>query len=307
MTFFAVRYIMAANISGDGESDMIAKREVWNYSAKNDVWVGKYLNSKNLPHWHSDCELICVDKGELEAVCENKRYVLGEKDAFFIDSEQVHYMQAQRPDTVVTVIIFGFGIIKNLFGGKTLTCPKLGDFYNVNLLYESIKRELKEKLPFYNEAVKGMINRFFIDVLRREKAETRKEKSVSDRLKTLIDKINNEYDSITFNEAYRFMAMDEAYFCRYFKKATGMSYTQYVNHIRIDNATKMLKEGSLSVTDVAIACGFGSIRHFNKTFKDITGYAPRNMPEDFVLTEHSFHTDNEFNPTLADCVLLEQF
>lgn len=286
---------------------MIAKREVWNYSTKTDVWVGKYLNSKNLPHWHLDCELICVEHGELEVVCENKSYKLCKDDAFFIDTEQVHYMQATQPDTALMVIIFNFDVVKNLFEEKTLSCPKLDSKYKIGELYESIKEELKNRLPFYNEAAKGKIKQLFIDILRNEKMEARREKGVSGRLKTLIDKINNEFDTITFAEAYRFMAMDEAYFCRYFKKATGMSYTQYVNHIRIDNATKMLKDDSYSVTDVAIACGFGSIRHFNKTFKDITGFAPRDLPKDFVLTEHSFHTDNEFNPTLTECVLMEAF
>ena len=51
---------------------MIAKREVWKYSAKTDVWIGKYLNSRNLPHWHLDCELLALEKGRLDVVCENK-------------------------------------------------------------------------------------------------------------------------------------------------------------------------------------------------------------------------------------------
>ncbi len=104
------------------------------------------------------------------------------------------------------------------------------------------------------------------------------------------------------------MAMDEAYFCRYFKKATGMTFSQYLNHRKIDNAVKLMKQRqNLPITDVAFACGFGSIRHFNKTFKELTGYAPKALPSNFTLTEYAFHTDNEFNPTLADCVLLEQY
>ena len=53
---------------------MIAKREVWKYSAKTDVWIGKYLNSRNLPHWHLDCELLALEKGRLDVICENKTY-----------------------------------------------------------------------------------------------------------------------------------------------------------------------------------------------------------------------------------------
>lgn len=285
---------------------MIAKREVWNYSQKTDVWIGKYRNSHNLPHWHSDCELICVEQGELEVVCENKKYLLNKNDGFFIDSEQVHYMQAKVNDTLLQVIIFNFDVIKNLFNSSALDCPKLVG-YDVCKLYNELKSELSQKLPYYNDYAKAKITEFFVNVLRREKTVPRKEKSTG-RLKMLIDKINSEFDTLTFDDAYRFMAMDESYFCRYFKKATGMPFTQYLNLIRIDNAVRLMRqEHSPQITEIAIAVGFGSIRHFNKTFKDVTGYAPTALPKDFVLTEYAFHTDNEFNPTLQECTLVEGF
>lgn len=287
---------------------MIAQRESWNYNKGAEMWIGKYLNSRNLPHWHPDCELIAVEHGRLDVVCENKGYVLEQGEAFFIDSQQVHYMQASQPDTRLFVIIFDRSMIKKYFADNVLACPKLCDKYNVANLYDGIKNELLNKQPYYNEVAKGMIAKFFIEVIRKEKLEIRKEKNATGRLKTLLDKIDNEYDSITFDEARDFMAMDEAYFCRFFKKATGMSFTQYLNYIKIDNAVRLIRQDTnASVTSVAFACGFGSIRHFNKVFKDLTGYSPKTLPDSFTLTEHTFHTDSEFNPTLSDCVLIEQF
>ena len=85
---------------------MIVQRESWNYNKGVDVWIGKYLNSRNLPHWHLDCELIAVEYGQLEVTCENKSYVLNPNEAFFINSQQVHCMQAKSPDTTLIVIIF---------------------------------------------------------------------------------------------------------------------------------------------------------------------------------------------------------
>lgn len=287
---------------------MIVQRELRNYNKGVDVWIGKYLNSRNLPHWHLDCELIAVEKGQLEVTCENKNYLLNENEAFFINSQQVHYMQAKNPDTVLMVITFNYGIVKKLFADKQLACPKLCDKYDVSALYGELKRELSDKRLFYNDAAREILTVFFINVLRNETLDCKKEKPTSGKLKALLDKIDKEYDAITFEDAYEFMAMDEAYFCRYFKKATGMSFTQYLNYIRIDNAARMLSQDpDVQVISVAFACGFGSIRHFNKTFKDLTGYTPKTLPDGFALTEHAFHTDNEFNPTLADCVLLEQF
>lgn len=287
---------------------MIVRRESWNYKDGVDVWIGKYLNSRNLPHWHLDCELIAVEHGQLEVTCENKTYILDQNEAFFIDTQQVHFMQAKNPDTTLIVIIFNYDTVKKYFAGKSLVSPKLYDKYNVAQLYDELKMELSKRDAFYNDVARGILTRFFVNILRNEQLENRKEKITSGRLKALLDKIEKEYDIITFEDAYDFMAMDESYFCRYFKRATGMAFTQYLNHIRIDNAIRLLKQDSnTSVTSVAFACGFGSIRHFNKVFKDLTGYAPTNMPDNYALTKYSFHTDNEFNPTLSDCVLIEQF
>lgn len=287
---------------------MIVQRESWNYSKGVDVWIGKYRNSRNLPHWHLDCELIAVESGQLDVTCENKSYTLEKNEAFFVNTQQVHYMQAKTPDTTLIVIIFNYDIIKKYFSGKSLDCPKLYYKYDVAKLYDELKNELYNKKPYYNDVVKGILTKFFVNILRNEDLENRKEKSATGRFKTLLDKIDKEYDTVTFKDAYDYMAMDEAYFCRYFKKATGMSFTQYLNHIRIDNAVQILRQDpTAQITSIAFACGFGSIRHFNKTFKDLTGYSPKMLPDGFALTEHAFHTDNEFNPTLPDCTLLEQF
>lgn len=287
---------------------MLAKREIWKYATKTDVWIGKYLNSRNLPHWHLDCELLSVESGQLDVVCENKTYTLNCGDAFFIDSEQVHYMQAKEKNTVLRVIIFHNDIIKQLFSGNILANPKLNETNAAENLYDELKQELRNKKPFYNEAAKAIITRYFVNVLRNSKTEPKRTKTTTEQLKSLLEKIENEYDSITFDEAYKFMAMDEAYFCRYFKKACGMTFSQYLNHRKIDNAIKLMKQNAdLQVTDAAISCGFGSIRYFNKTFKEFTGYTPKTLPPDFALTEYAVHTDSEFNPTLADCLLMEQY
>lgn len=287
---------------------MLAKREIWNRTNSSDVWIGKYLNSNNLPHWHSNCELLTLEKGALEVVCENKTYFMEQNDSLFIDSEQIHYMQAKQQDTTLAVIIFDYEIIKKLFDGNVLVKPYLSDKYDAKSLYESLKKELSAKQAFYNESAKIMISKFFIDLLRKEKTEKRKEKTAVGQLRLLLNKIESDFDTITFSDAYRFMAMDEAYFCRYFKKAANMSFTQYLNRIKIDNAIKLLRqEKKTSVTSAAFTSGFGSIRHFNKIFKELTGFSPKQLPRDYVLNECFLRIDSEFNPTLKGCSLLEQF
>ena len=60
-------------------------------------------------------------------------------------------------------------------------------------------------------------------------------------------------------------------FCRYFKKATGSTFTKMVNEYRIVHATKLLSESPSSITDICFECGFNNFSHFNKSFKEFTG------------------------------------
>ncbi len=63
-------------------------------------------------------------------------------------------------------------------------------------------------------------------------------------------------------------------FCRYYKKITGKTFTQFVNEFRIVHATKLLAESHSSITDICFESGFNNFSHFNKLFKKFTGKSP---------------------------------
>lgn len=67
--------------------------------------------------------------------------------------------------------------------------------------------------------------------------------------------------------------LTEAAFCRYFKKATKLTYTEFVNQYRINHAKKLLMQ-QVNVTEACYDTGFESLSYFNKIFKKITGENP---------------------------------
>lgn len=68
--------------------------------------------------------------------------------------------------------------------------------------------------------------------------------------------------------------MSAAHFCRMFKKATGMNFSEYVNRLRIEKAKQLMSSTGLSISQVAYEVGFNSVTHFNRTFRKITGATP---------------------------------
>jgi AraC-like DNA-binding protein len=63
-------------------------------------------------------------------------------------------------------------------------------------------------------------------------------------------------------------------FERHLKQRTGMSFTAYVNGLRIARARELLGKTSASMLQVALTCGFGNQSHFNRVFKKFTGLTP---------------------------------
>jgi YesN/AraC family two-component response regulator len=63
-------------------------------------------------------------------------------------------------------------------------------------------------------------------------------------------------------------------FCRYFKKYTKKTFTQFVNEFRIREAIRLIGLGNKSITEISLEVGFNNFSYFNKQFKRVTGKSP---------------------------------
>ncbi|HNR70005.1 MAG TPA: helix-turn-helix domain-containing protein [Verrucomicrobiota bacterium] len=64
------------------------------------------------------------------------------------------------------------------------------------------------------------------------------------------------------------------YFCKIFKKATGLNFTDYLSRVRIEKSKNLLLNPNLRVSEIAFEVGFQSLTHFNRVFKKILGQSP---------------------------------
>jgi AraC-like DNA-binding protein/ligand-binding sensor protein len=69
------------------------------------------------------------------------------------------------------------------------------------------------------------------------------------------------------------------YFCKMFKKATGLHFTEYLSRVRIEKAKNLLLNPNARITEIAYEVGFQSITHFNRVFKRVTGQSPSALRE----------------------------
>jgi AraC-like DNA-binding protein/ligand-binding sensor protein len=64
------------------------------------------------------------------------------------------------------------------------------------------------------------------------------------------------------------------YFCKMFKKVTGINFTDYLSRVRIEKSKNLLLNPNLRVSEIAFEVGFQSLTHFNRVFKRILGLSP---------------------------------
>ena len=65
------------------------------------------------------------------------------------------------------------------------------------------------------------------------------------------------------------------YFCKIFKKATGMGFAEFLGRARVENAKQALANSVLPISEVADQAGFGSLSQFNRMFRRYVGCSPK--------------------------------
>ena len=81
-------------------------------------------------------------------------------------------------------------------------------------------------------------------------------------------------EPITLTEISQIANMTVPAFCRFFKKLSNQTFTQFVNEFRVAHACKLLTEEDMLITDVAHESGFNNLSHFNKSFFKVTHQRP---------------------------------
>ncbi len=99
--------------------------------------------------------------------------------------------------------------------------------------------------------------------------------SEQERLRKIYAFTDEHYArKVTLNEVSELCNMSREAFCRYFKKATGQSYLDFLNQYRITQSKLLLSSGK-AVSQVAYQTGFESLSYFSRMFKRLTGESPR--------------------------------
>jgi AraC-like DNA-binding protein len=150
--------------------------------------------------------------------------------------------------------------------GVNVDPGKLKEAYFATSVVPSKKHEAVVKLlSIFAQHLSMLSNQV---VLQQDNAEP----PVITRAKEYIQE--HQTDNLRLGHVAKAVNTSTFYFCKMFKKVTGINFTDYLSRVRIEKSKNLLLNPNLRVSEIAFEVGFQSLTHFNRVFKKILGQSP---------------------------------
>jgi AraC-like DNA-binding protein/ligand-binding sensor protein len=138
-------------------------------------------------------------------------------------------------------------------------------YYRCKVLTQNQHSGLIRLLEIFAQQLSATANRIYVQDLETEPPMIRRAKAY----------IAGHYgDPVDLDKIARAMGVSTFYFCKIFRKATGLTFTDYLGRVRVERAKNLLLNPHLRISEIAYTVGFQSLTHFNRIFRKIAGEAP---------------------------------
>ncbi|MBQ8175252.1 MAG: helix-turn-helix transcriptional regulator [Clostridia bacterium] len=257
-------------------------------------------------HFHDEIEIIAVAKGIKRVYVNEKEYVLSEGDVVFVNSRIPHGTQDDPPMSDTVLLQFRADAFLELphenrplrhlarFLSNASECPirviRRADDDGAFFEYVwQLSKEREENAPFYNIRLRGYVY-LILGYLYREgilqNVETGIHNRSIEKVLPALSYIDEHYaEDIPLSALSSLCGLSEGYFCRQFKAATGNTFIEYLNFVRIYNAEKLLNRSEKPILDISMEVGFSTVSYFNRTFRRFKSCSPGNYRRAQYLRE----------------------
>ncbi len=255
------------------------------------ILVNPKLNDFYYWHFHPEFELTFIEAPQGTRRVGNHVGQFEGSDLVFIGSNIPHLNFDYGIRTEYKKVVLQ--IKEDFFKNDFVTTPELSAIYQLfenskkvicfnGTTKELVGKRLKEihHLPNFEQFIEVLSlfqmlatsnEKMFLHELPFDDFYNNKEQN---RLKIVYAFIENNFQrNITIDEMGQLTHLSKAAFCRYFKKMTRLTFTEFLNQFRIEQAKRLLKEDK-NVTETCYECGFESLSYFNRIFKKVVGQNP---------------------------------
>lgn len=271
------------------ESDINVRFEI--YESTNDF----------IPeHWHRSMEVVYIYDGDMDITINHHKHHLTKGDFMVVNTAAIHATQTydythvlllQIPYQFLTHAIAEYDNIQFDLSLKPAieTAPDTSPSLPCQPS-DTLRRILIEMGQLYTEKPEGYSLRFssllydflytlvvHYKVTIDNTAKVQSQKNLN-RLAPVIRYVKEHYmELITLEEAAELAALNPEYFCRFFKRSMGTTFTAYVNSVRLTHVCQDLKNTDLNIGTILERHGITNYKLFMRNFKQIYGCTPKDF------------------------------
>lgn len=268
--------------------------ETVNYRGDFRIKIHKNKEKEDYPqHWHTDVEIVMPVENTYKVVIDEVTYKLKEKDIILIPSGTLHELYAPS-DGYRIIMQFDYSVFKNVSGINSI----IQNLYPCACITQETMPNILEKLaewilditdeyfanrPLRNATIYSKLLSF-LTMLGREcinkdkgflSGKDQKQQVYIGMLINVCKYIDEHYtETIKIDDIANIAGFSKFHFTRLFKQTMDMSWYDYLINRRIMQAEKLLIETDLSIMQVAMKAGFGSLATFNRIFKQKRNCTP---------------------------------
>jgi xylan 1,4-beta-xylosidase len=243
-------------------------------------------------HWHSELEIIFVCQGSIALNIRGSQYQLRQGDIGVINSEEIHAVNSntdERTNSVFLLQINSRFLREFHLDFETLrykpVLPKSDATRELRRILLLVIDELQNKNTAYMMAIHGYCG-YIIALLTRHFVQHENQGADANqyagneinikRIKQIFDYIHRHYqENPSLKDIASVIFVSPYYLSHFFTAAVGMTYSQYLNTIKIDMVQQDLITTTDSITDIMLRHGFTNTKTFNRVFKNTAGCTPR--------------------------------
>lgn len=240
-------------------------------------------------HWHMECEFLLVLEGAFSLLLDGEPLLLQKGDVAFVPSGVIHGGTPQQ--CIYECVVFDFErFLQDSAVCRRRIAAALGESARIHAhfsgssqagrLIDRLFEAMETECFGYEFTTTGLLWEWVGVVLAQHlytelsEAEVRSSRR-AEQMRDVLRRIRNDYVSpLTLAELSAEAGMAPQYFCRVFRQVTGRSPIDYLNYYRVECASELLCASADSVTDIALACGFGDLNYFIRTFRRHKAMSP---------------------------------
>ena len=233
-----------------------------------------YRDFRFVPHLHRHHELVEVLEGDLLVTVNGREILLGAGEYAFIPSHAIHAYNTPTA-SLCKVCVFSEDLVPSF--SSEMRKKRIDRFVFrarpavAALADEAIFADADEVNPLLRKGALYALAGEMLPQLTFSDAASA-DLALSERI--IRYTADHFADNVTLATMAQALGYDEHYLSRVFHRIIPMHFSAYVNLLRVDAARELLKNRELTLSEVAMESGFGSIRSFNRVFLGLTGKRP---------------------------------